>query len=131
MAKEADFSELEKYLSSFKTMTEDFNEFLRNFIYKEAERVIAKTKRRTPVDTGALKAAWDIESIVVNGDTIEAIIVNPMEYATFVEYGHTSLGGDWIAGYFMVTISIDDVQRQLPKRFEKQFYEFVKSKGVG
>ena len=131
MSKEADFSQFEKYVKDFSKMINDLDSFLRNFLITEAERVIAKTKPRTPVDTGNLRNNWDVQGVEIQGNDLVAYLINDAEYATYVEYGHRSTGGNWVNGYFMLTISIDEVQKQMPKRFEKAFQEFIKSKGVG
>ena len=161
MSKEADFRAFEKYIKDFEKMTNDFETFLKQFLLEMAQRVIARAKPRTPVDTGALRNSYfigsqqvalkeiegksksgkqqvtrdlensTIEDINIIGDTMEVTIGNVMEYASFVEYGRSLKDGMWKAGYFMLTISIDEIQKQIPKRFEKQFQEFIKSKGVG
>ncbi|MDR2560074.1 MAG: hypothetical protein LBC86_11130 [Oscillospiraceae bacterium] len=59
-------------------------------------------------------------------------IFNLMEYSSHVEFGHQTRGGaGWVNGWFMLTISIDEIMRQIPARYNKAFLEFMKSKGVG
>lgn len=62
-----------------------------------------------------------IDSIGVVGDTLQVVISNPMEYASYVEYGHHAY-----QGRYMLTIAVDDVMRAMPSRFEKQFKQFIK-----
>lgn len=126
-----DFKEFEKYLKKFDTIPNDLKLFLNTFLLEIAQRVIAKTKPRTPVDTGALRNSWMIGDITVGKTDLSVEIVNPMEYASFVEYGHTKRDGGWKNGYFMLTISIDEIRQQLPRRFENEFNQFLKNKGVG
>lgn len=33
---------------------------------------------------------------------------------------------DWVEGKFMLTLSIDEIQKQIPARFDKAFKEFIK-----
>ncbi len=47
-----------------------------------AEEVFKRVKDRTPVDTGALQAAWTLEE---SGDVIT--VTNALPYAAVVEYG--------------------------------------------
>ena len=48
-------------------------------------------------------------------------IVNPVEYASYVEFGHRTRGGDgWVEGHFMMTISEQELQRDAPKIIEKK-----------
>lgn len=68
----------------------------------------------------------DIASIAVIGDYLEVEIFNPMDYASYIEYGHRSYQPQYV-----LTIAINTVQQQIPKRFESQFKSFLKSRGVG
>ena len=66
-----------------------------------------------------------VEDISLVGDDLRVVISNPMEYASYVEYGHHAY-----EGRYMLTISVDEVQQALPQRFKKQFEEYLKSRGV-
>lgn len=45
-------------------------------------------------------------TVIKNGDLYEIEIINPVEYASYVEYGHrTSNHSGWVPGRFMMTIS--------------------------
>ena len=48
-----------------------------------------------------------------------------MEYASYIEYGHHSY-----LGRYMLTISIDEVSRAMPSRFQKEFTKFLSDWGV-
>lgn len=57
------------------------------------------------------------ESLTVNhfGDMIVIEIVNPVEYASYVEYGHrTRNHTGWVPGRFMMTISVQEIQNIAP-----------------
>lgn len=133
MASKVDFSEFDKYYKNFSKLNLEFNAFLLNFLVEQAERTIAKTKKRTPVDTGALRNAWQIGEITGSGNTLKVQILNDMEYATSIEYGRvrsvTNQTG-WVDGYFMLTISLDEIREQMPSRFNKQFKAFCKDLGI-
>lgn len=129
------YKELSAYLSSITVMKDDFNSFLKNLLLEMAEKVIVKTKRRTPVDTGALINAWQLGDIRGEGENISVEILNGMEYATDVEYGHRgvyvpSLGvtmwtdRKWTEGRFMLKISIDEIRKQIPLRYQTEFKKF-------
>jgi hypothetical protein len=61
-----------------------------------------------------------------------------MDYATHVEYGHAKPyksgaaegSADWVEGYFMMTVSIMVIERQMPARFNREFQRFLDSLGV-
>ena len=112
----------------------DFNQFLKNLLIEMAEKVIARTKPRTPVDTGALRNAWQLGEIKSTGKDISVEILNPMEYATEIEYGHrivldgTEIG--WYEGRFMLNISIDEIRRQIPLRYEQELKKLCIQHGI-
>ena len=63
-----------------------------------------------------------LDSVVRNGDELIITISNVVEYAGYVEYGHMSRGNKrWVDGKFMCTLSMLDVKRKIPKRFENEF----------
>lgn len=129
-----DFRELKNYTIATKFFADDFNYFLRNFLAEMANRVIAKTKPRTPVDTGALRGAWQLGNISGVDENLEIEIMNPMEYATYIEYGHRIVRNGieigWYEGRFMLKISIDEVRAQMPSKYRNAFYKFCKEKGI-
>lgn len=143
------FKEYSEWTKKVGIAKEDFRLWLKQFLLTEAQRVVAKGKRRTPVDTGYLRNSWyigsqtvvqtrtasgkakidtknsDVLSVKVVGNVLQVEIGLGADYASFVEFGHHSY-----EGRYMLTISIDEVQRQLPARFNKEFLTFIKSKGV-
>ena len=134
-----DFSEFDRFQKEMKSMDKDFNRFLEDFLLEMAQRIIAQTKPKTPVDTGALRNAWTLGAIRGSGKEISVEILNPMEYATDIEYGHRIVAGTgenkkevgWYDGRFMLKTSIDNIQAQMPLRFERDFQRFCKQHGIG
>lgn len=69
--------------------------------------------------------------IVRSGNLFRIVIVNPVEYASYVEYGHRQTPGryvpalgkrlkeGWVPGKFMLTISAEEIQRKSPQIIEK------------
>ena len=69
------------------------------------------------------------ESLTINhvGDIFEVEIVNPVEYASYVEYGHrTPNHKGWVQGRFMLTISEQEVQDIAPNVLEAKIENFMK-----
>jgi len=155
MSREADFSELEKFFKNWQDAYNDFDTFLKQFLLEMALRAIAKIKPKTPVDTGALRNMWGIgsqeivlraakeegkveidperstiASIDVIGNNFEVVIWNGMDYASFVEFGARNVDGRWNDGRFMMTVGIDQIQKQMPARFDKAFKAYLQSKGA-
>lgn len=84
-----DFKQYEKWANNLHVAQEEFKAFIETFLIEMAQRCIAKTKQRTPVDTGILRNTWAIGEIVVSGNTMYVELYNPMEYSSYVEYGHS------------------------------------------
>ena len=148
-----DYKQFKDFVADFGIMEDEFQTFLKGYLLQQAQRVVRSAKLRTPVDTGALRNSWGIGSqkialkstiddlgaehvtidtknsqvanINVVGSYLEVTIWNGMEYASYVEFGHHSYPPQ-----YMLTIAIDIVEKAMPGRFNKQFKEFLKSKGV-
>lgn len=151
-----DYHEFEEYVTNLNIAIDDFQTFLKTFLLEMAQRVVAKAKKRTPVDTGALRNSWtignqkiklidaggttssglnkvkidvnssQIASIDVVGDYLEVTISNPMEYASYIEFGHH----DYPPQY-MLTLSIEEVEQQMPRRFNNEFKQFIEDRRIG
>lgn len=73
-------------------------------------------------------AAQFVNTLKVNhyGDTYVIEIVNPVEYASYVEYGHrTPNHKGWVKGRFMMTISEQEIEQISPRILEKRLKEFL------
>ena len=54
-----------------------------------------------------------------NAYTIE--VINPVEYASYVEFGHRTRGGDgWVPGQYFLTLSEQDLERLAPGVIERK-----------
>ena len=58
--------------------------------------------------------------ITKNGNEYTIEIINPVEYASFVEYGHRTVNGGWVKGRYMLTISEEKLKRIAPSVLEKK-----------
>lgn len=112
--------------------------FLESCAKELAARLLTKTIRRTPVGQyahrvgGTLRRGWTAEqqqnvtayvnslNVTRNGGVYTIEIVNPVEYAPYVEFGHRTRNGGWVEGLFMLTISEQEVQNDAPKILEKK-----------
>lgn len=87
---------------------------------------------------GTLRDAWTILPIVQRGNEYVVTIINPTEYASYVEYGHRqrpgryvpalgkSLKASWVKGRFMLTVSLQELENQLPGVLEQKLYSVLK-----
>ena len=107
-----------------------------------AARLLAKVIKRTPVGDypnssgkkgGTLRRGWTggknssavayADSLTIHhfGDAYVIEIINPVEYASYVEFGHrTANHKGWVNGRFMLTISEQEIQQAAPAIIEKK-----------
>lgn len=118
-----------------------FEEFLRHFIIKVAERFLKIVKPKTPVDTGELRRSWQIGQVNWMKENVEIEILNGKEYASFVEYGHrgkyvpalgvTLFTDKYVTvGRFMMRISMEIIRKYIPRAYSLEFKKYLKSKGI-
>lgn len=124
-----DYGGLENLKKRYEQAQKNFIKFIEDFLFEQGMRALRKTKLRTPVDTGTLRNGWTIDGNVKReGKNFIIYIKNPVEYASFVEYGHTKQNRiGWVDGYFMATVSIQEVQDALPRRWNAAFIKFLEN----
>lgn len=132
-----DFDELKRFAKSLEDLEKALPGFFEECIKEAAARLLAKAVLRTPVNTGKLRRGWTIGKVqkIAGGWQVE--VINPVEYASYVEYGHrgvyvpklgVTLHVDkrWTEGKFMLTISEKELERELPTILAKKQEEFLK-----
>lgn len=124
------------------------DQFLTSCAKELAARLLAKVIKRTPVGQypegsgktgGTLRRGWTnggqsnaksyADSLTVNkvGTDYVIEIINPVEYASYVEFGHrTRDHKGWVEGRFMLTISEDEIRKSAPKILEKKLETYLK-----
>ena len=130
--------ELVDYRDYFLDTFAEYRIWLDKFLTEQADSFVQSVKRRTPVDTGNLKSRWVFLNPKWSGDTLTVEVWNSAYYASFVEYGHAKPyksgaqehSDDWVEGYFMMTITEEEISRAIPKRWEKPFMTFLKQGGI-
>lgn len=86
-----------------------------------AARLLRMTKKGTPVDTGHLRDSWTIGEIRKSNGDYEIEVINPVEYASYVAYGHrTKKHTGWVPGNMnVIVIPEQKIQQIAPKVLEK------------
>lgn len=142
------FSDWEKLKNNLQATEAEMNTFLEACTKELAARLLAKVIKRTPVGQypsgsgktgGTLRRGWTGEkssgsasyanglNVEKHGDTYTIEIINPMEYASYVEFGHRTRGGKgWVKGKFMLTISEQEIQTAAPAILEKKIKQKLK-----
>ena len=121
------YQEYVKWVKAIGETEKEFRNWLEQFLIRQAYRVLAKGKPRTPVDTGFLKNSWNVGDITWLGNSLQVEIGLGAEYASYVEYD--GITRDY-KGKYMLTISLDEIQRELPNQFNGAWLEFIQNKGV-
>lgn len=96
----------------------------------------AESGRSAPQVTEILEYVNGIQ-VARSGSVFKIEIVNPVEYASYVEYGHRQKPGQyvpalgkklkkgWVKGQFMMTISEQELQSIAPQILEKRLQKFL------
>lgn len=150
----SDLKKLQNQLN--KIQAEKIDAFVEECAKELAARLLAKVIKRTPVGQypkesgkkgGTLRRGWTaqksgsgaeglktggakgyVDSLKVNryGGTLVIEIINPVEYASYVEFGHrTANHKGWVLGRFMLTISEQEIQEIVPKVLETKIKKFL------
>lgn len=116
-------------------MDEDGNPVTYKRNSKNHKKGDLKTKSMVVQQGGTLKKGWTILPIVDKGDSIEIQVVNTVDYAPYVEFGHRQTPGryvpalgkrlkkPWVTGKFMLTKSEIELEKDMPGILEKRLYE--------
>ena len=139
-------SGLEKFRDELNKL-QDPDEFVESCAKELAARLLRIVVKRTPVGEypkstgkkgGTLRRGWTgqkrssakgyADSLTVHhfGDTYVIEIGNPVEYASYVEYGHrTANHKGWVKGKFMMTISEQELEKIAPRVLENKIKKYL------
>ena len=145
-----DYKELEKLKEQVEKLGDptEMDRFLTSCAKELAARLLAKVIKRTPVGQypaetgkkgGTLRRGWTggkssnaqayADSLKMNkvANLYVIEIINPVEYASYVEYGHrTRNHKGWVEGKFMLTISEDEIRNSAPRILENKLKNYLK-----
>lgn len=155
-------------VSGFERLSKDLQKLqalaprtIENCAKELTERLLTLTAKRTPVgdydDTyeleddgenkflvmsdkqgGTLRRGWIIRGPYYFGNNYVCELINPVEYAPYVEYGHRQTPGryvpaigkklkkSWVKGYFMLTDSLRDLEKIAPRVIKKNVNAMMK-----
>lgn len=138
-----DTRDLEKFAKKLENFNEsEIDTLMADCVREISGRFIRKVKKKTPVYKrregekathvgGTLRRGWRVmEPIKVSGSMV-ATIFNPVEYASYVEYGHRKRGGKgWVMGRFMMGRTEEEMQgvaqKVVENRVNAKFSELMK-----
>lgn len=139
----ANFNDLKRFQEKLNKLNQnEINSFIESCAKELAARLLAKVIKRTPVGQypsstgkkgGTLRRGWTasknqsatayVSSLTINhfGNTYVIEIENPVDYASYVEFGHrTRNHKGWVQGKFMLTISEQEIQQAAPQILERK-----------
>ena len=96
------YSQFSKFRKNFEKFAKKIDQLNRTFLGQIAQECTIDIKRDTPVDTGNLRARWEVSPVGKKELIYYVTIFNPAEYASFVEDGHYTTGEGvkkrWVPG---------------------------------
>lgn len=132
-------SDLRKFQEKLNRLgQQEIDAFVESCARELAARLLRKVIKRTKVQTGTLRRGWTgqkkssattyAQSLPVThtGDTYTIEIINPVEYAKYVEYGHRTVNHKgWVKGQFMMTVSEQEIRQSTPAILQKKIEKFL------
>ena len=153
----ANYKQLTEFQKKIERLNNEQKEqFLQACCKELAARLLAKVIKRTPVGGwytdengekqrikgytgGTLRRGWTAGkgsnaseyanslSISHIGDKYHIDIINPVEYSSYVEYGHrTRNHTGWVKGHFMLTISETEIRNSSDRILQAKLNKFMK-----
>ena len=105
---------LDNFIRTLNNASNNFDEEASKALNKTAQKLVAKVKLKTPVDSGVLRRSWQTKK---DGD-LARIVYNNVKYGPHVEYGHRTRGGkSFVDGRYMLTKSVKEIESELDKEF--------------
>lgn len=150
MNAKVDITELVEFQKKLKALEEsEKTAFLKKLTNEAAMRLLEKVRVRTPVGVypadsgktgGTLRRGWAAKTAIkplevqqIGQSTVVSVrIINPVKYASYVEYGHRQTPGrfvpaigkklkkGWVDGKFMLTKSELELENELPRIIERK-----------
>lgn len=145
----AKYGQLIEFSNKLKMLNDTQREqFIQGCVKEIAARLLALVIHATPVHKekypdgrvgGTLRRGWTsgknisgakyAQNLTVRrkGNLYVIDIINPVEYASYVEYGHrTRNHKGWVKGKFMMTVSVQEVEQMTPQILERRLNNMLK-----
>lgn len=156
----ADFGELKALQERLQRLEQiDLDKFCRDVSKELAARLLALVIPRTPVGVypegegkngGTLRRGWtggknaaaksyaQTLPITKAGSTYTIEVINPVEYASYVEFGHRQTPGryvpaigkrlkaSWVDGQYFLTLSEEDLQSMAPAVIQRKLDQLLR-----
>ena len=105
---------LNNFIRTLNNASNNFDEEASKRLNNISQKLVAKVKLKTPVDSGVLRRSWRVKS----EGQLAKIVYNNVKYAPHVEYGHRTRGGkSFVDGRYMLTKSVKEIEDTLTSEF--------------
>ena len=101
---------LNRFIRALNNASNNFDEEASKRLNNISQKLVAKVKLKTPVDSGVLRRSWRVKS----EGQLAKIVYNNVKYAPHVEYGHrTRRKKSFVDGRYMLTKSVKEIESEL------------------
>ena len=105
---------LNNFIRTLNRASNNFDEEASKSLNKISQKLVAKVKLKTPVDSGVLRRSWRVKS----EGQLAKIVYNNVKYGPMVEYGHrTRSGKSFVDGRYMLTKSVKEIEDTMTSEF--------------
>ena len=105
---------LNRFIRTLNNATNNFDEEASKRLNNVSQKLVAKVKLKTPVDSGVLRRSWRVKS----EGQLAKIVYTTVKYGPHVEYGHRTRGGkSFVDGRYMLTKSVKEIEDTLTSEF--------------
>ena len=105
---------LTNFIRTLNSASNNFDEEASKSLNKVSQKLVAKVKLKTPVDSGVLRRSWRVKK---EGE-LARVVYNNVKYAPHVEYGHRTRGGkSFVDGRYMLTKSVKEIEDTMTSEF--------------
>lgn len=116
---------IKKFRQELQTMLGDIQDIDAKCLNRAVNEGVADAASNTNVVSGFMKKSWRATPTVKSKGKVTKTMVNSMDYASFVNYGHriVNKSGEtigWVKGQFILERAIHKVDKALLKAFKKE-----------
>ena len=105
---------LNNFIRTLNNASNNFDKEASKRLNNISQKLVAKVKLKTPVDSGVLRRSWRVKK---DGD-LARIVYNNVRYAPHIEYGHRTRGGkSFVDGVYMLEKSVKEIEKDMNKEF--------------
>lgn len=61
-----------------------------------------------------------------SGNAFIIDVINPVHYASYVEFGHRTVNGSWVEGQYFLTLSEENLERIAPSVLQKMLDRYLR-----